>query len=203
MLRGEVITHNTRELGCGRVLCQYAKIVSKLRGILKRFVEVLAGLDMPWISDETIETLPQPSHRGKRRIAGIDLNKPRMRAALEALLSLAASPDGFTAAELASQVSRQCSPSLTPRQAAYDLGKFRAKGLVQRIPGRTRYELCEDAVRPLAALYVLREKVIHPLLSRGGHLHRGPWKYQTKIDAQYHRLQREMQHLFQLLRLAN
>lgn len=202
VLRVEVITHNTRQLKCGRVLRQYAEIVSKLRGILERFVEVLAELDMPWISDETIEELPRPSERGNRRVAGIDLNKPRMRAALEALLSLAASPDGFTAAELASHVSQQFSSTVTPRQAAYDLGKFRAKGLVQRIPGRTRYQLCADAVRPLAALYVLREKVIHPLLSRDGHLHRGPLKYQTKIDAQYHRLQREMQQLFKLLRIA-
>ena len=202
VLRVEVITHNTRQLKCGRVLRQYAEIVSKLRSILERFVGLLAELDMPWISAETIETLPRPSERGNRRVAGIDLNKPRLRAALEALLSLAASPDGFTAAELASQVSQQFSSTVTPRQAAYDLGKFRAKGLVQRIPGRTRYQLCAEAVRPLAALYVLREKVIHPLLSRDGHLHRGPLKYQTKIDAQYHRLQREMQQLFKLLRIA-
>lgn len=202
VLRVEVITHNTRELGCGRVLPQYAKIVSKLRSILERFVGLLAELDMPWISDDTIEQLPRPSQRGNRRVAGIDLNKPRMRAALQSLLSLAASPDGFTAAELASHVSQQLSSTVTPRQAAYDLGKFRAKGLLQRIPGRTRYQLCPDAVRPLAALYVLREKVIHPLLSRDGHLHRGPLKYQTKLDLQYHRLQREMQQLFKLLRIA-
>jgi hypothetical protein len=125
-----------------------------------------------------------------------------MRAALDALLSFAASHDGFAASELACHMCQQSSAPVTTRQAAYDLSKFRAKGLVQRIPGRTRYQLHGEAVRSLAALYVLREKVIHPLLSRGGYLHRGPLKYQTKIDAQYHRLQREMQQLFKLLRIA-
>lgn len=202
VLRVEAITHNTRDLKCGRVLDRYAEIVSKLRRILERFVAVLGDLDGPWIGDETIEDLPQPSARGNRRIAGIDLNKPRMRATLEALLSLAASPDGFTAADLADHAGRRFSTSLTSRQAAYDLGKFRAKGLVQRISGTIRYQLSQEAIRPLAALYVLRDKVIHPLLSRDGHLHRGPLKHQTPIDAQYHRLQREMQQLFKLLRIA-
>jgi len=106
--------------------------------------------------------------------------------------------------QLADHTGRHLSTSLTLHQAAYDLGKFRAKGLVQRVPGSIRYQLSTEAVRPLVALYVyvLRDKVIHPLLSRRGHLHRGPLKHQTPVDAQYHRLQREMQQLFKLLRLA-
>ena len=80
-----------------------------------------------------------------------------MRASLEALLSLAASPQGFTITDLAEAINPRQSPTLTVRQAAYDLSKFRAKGFVERIAGTHRYQLCTDRVCPLAALFVLRE----------------------------------------------
>ncbi|MGH3847087.1 MAG: hypothetical protein ACRDS0_37550, partial [Pseudonocardiaceae bacterium] len=38
------------------------------------------------------------------RVGGIDLNKPRIRAALTAVLALAAAPGGFTVADLAARV---------------------------------------------------------------------------------------------------
>lgn len=203
VLRLEVITHNTRALGCGRVLRQYAEIASRLRAILERFVGVLAKLEMPWIDSEQIDRLPQPSERGTRRIAGVDLSKPRMRAGLQALLSLAASPQGFTTTDLAEAVNPRQSPTLTVRQAAYDLSKFRAKGFVERIAGTHRYQLCTNRVRQLTALFILRENVIHPLISRHAQLQRGPRpKHQTPIDIQYNRLGREMQKLFKLLHIA-
>lgn len=202
VLRVEAITHNSRELRCGRVLARYADIASRLRDIVDRFTQVLGELDMPWVSDETIDRLPEPAVRGSRRVAGIDLGKPRMRVAVEALLSLAATPDGFSTSEMADAMNARQATHLTARQAAYDLSKFRAKGLVERMDGTHRYRICHDAVRPLAALYVLRHQVIHPLLSRRGHLHRGPHKHCTDIEKQYRRLQREMQTLFKLLQIA-
>jgi hypothetical protein len=48
--------------------------------------------------------LPLPAHAGSGRIAGIDLNKPRIRAALSAALALAPAPGGFTAAEFTAKV---------------------------------------------------------------------------------------------------
>ena len=45
-----------------------------------------------------------PPRPGPARIAGIDLNKPRIRAALAAALALAPAPGGFTVAEFAAKV---------------------------------------------------------------------------------------------------
>jgi hypothetical protein len=50
------------------------------------------------------------------------------------------------------------------RQAAYDLRKLRAKGLVQRIGKTRRYRVRKPAIRTLAGWFVLREKVIKPVL---------------------------------------
>ena len=78
----------------------------------------------------------------------------------------------------------------------------RSKDLVRGIPGHRRDEVSPEGLRPLVALWVRRERVIFPLLSRHGQLSRGPLKHQRTLDAQYHRLQREMQALFKLLNIA-
>ena len=170
------------------MLRQYTAIVARLREIVERFVEVLSDLEQPWIGGETVEDLSRPSDHGTRRLAGIDLTKPRMRAALACLLSLSAQPGGFTSSDLASAMSADLGMSVSNRQAAYDLRKFRGKGPVQPVAGSRRYTINTEGLRPLAALWVLREQVIFPLLSRSGHLSRGPAKHQIDLDRKYHRL---------------
>jgi hypothetical protein len=87
---------------------------------------------------EALDQLPLPSRAGATRAGGIDLNKPRIRAALAAALALAAAPHGFTTGEHAAKVRAMTGrDGYTSRQAAYDLRKFRGKGLAAK-PGRTR-----------------------------------------------------------------
>ena len=89
-----------------------------------------------------------------RRLAGIDLTKPRMQAALESLLSLSAQPDGFTVDQLASAMSVRLATEVTSRHASYDLRKFRGRNLVRGSPGHRRYEVSPEGLRPLVALWV-------------------------------------------------
>ncbi len=74
-------------------------------------------------------SLPPPTRTGSRRLAGIDLQKARMRTVTEAVLALAPKPGGFTAKELARKVNEFSGTASTysPRQAAYDLSKLRGK----------------------------------------------------------------------------
>ncbi len=53
-----------------------------------------------------LEELWTPSRVGTTKVGGIDLNKPRMRWVVEAVIALclSLSPHGFTASELARQV---------------------------------------------------------------------------------------------------
>lgn len=212
VLRFEVVAHNTKDLRCGRVLRHYAEIVARLKLILDNFVDVVSGMEAPWMPDDTWDTLSQPSQRGKNRIAGIDLNKPRMRHVTEALLSLAASPDGFTVTALAECVSQEMRRAADDgrvaaeygvRQAAYDLKKFRAKGMVERVVGSQAYRLQGNSLRTLAAVHVLRTHVILPLIRRRNHLQTGrPPKNQTTLDRHHHELQRAMRQLFQNLSIT-
>ena len=91
--------------------------------------------------------------------------------AAEAVLALSASPAGFTAADLARQVHSMSGlpeSEYGTRRAAYDIKKFRAKGMVRKIDKSRRYEAFTTGLRSLTALLVLRERVIRPLLAASG-----------------------------------
>ena len=206
VLRIEAIAHNTRALPCGRSLPNFTVMVTLLRGMVNRFLDTLQSLDTRFLSDETLERLPQPSHVGKTRVGGIDFNRLRIRRVTEALLALAASPNGFTASQLASKVCSlggQTEVEYGPRRAAYDLKKFRAKDWVRKMDSARRYEVAPQGFRALAALVVLRDKVIKPLLAAGCHLKRGRKpKSQTVLDQHYDALRTDMLGLFTALRIA-
>ena len=79
---------------------------------------------------------PLPVQTGAGRIAGIDLNRPRIRAAPSAALALAPASGGFTAAGFTAKVGNLTRHGgYATRQAGYDLRKFRAKDLADK-PGR-------------------------------------------------------------------
>jgi len=153
------------------------------------------------LPDEVLDELPLPARAGTSRIAGVDLNKPRIRAALSAALALAPAPGGFTVAEHAATV-RQITgqDGYTTRQAAYDLRKLRGKQLVDK-PGRTRrYHVPPASARTISALLTLRDHVIAPILAgiRSPRMGRKP-KIWTAADRDYETLRIGMQTLFRHL----
>ena len=92
MLRIEAIAHNTRELKCRRSVEDFPEVVLRLKSMLERFADALSCIDQCFIADDMLEDLPAASRIGKTIVGGIDLNKARMRAVLEALIALSASP---------------------------------------------------------------------------------------------------------------
>jgi hypothetical protein len=198
VLRFEATVHNTRELRCRRGIDNFPEIITRLAGITDRFATTLDCADIAFIADTTLDDLPLPSRLGATRTGGIDLNRPRIRAALSAALALAAAPHGFTVAEHAAKV-RTLTPDggYTARQAAYDLRKLRGKGLAAK-PGRTRrYHIPPEAARTIAALLALRDQVIAPILAgvRSPRMGRKPAVW-TRVDRDYETLRIGMQTLF-------
>jgi hypothetical protein len=206
VLRFEAIVHNTKTLHTGRTLDKFPAIVDRLAGMVDRFTTMLDCVDVGFLPDGILDQLPTPSQVGATRIGGIDINKPRIRAALAGVLALAVAPDGFTVADLAAKVralTGQSQTEYTVRQAAYDLRKLRGKHLVDK-PGRShRYHVPEQSARTIAALLTLRDHVIAPLLA--GVRRPGPGrppKTLTRIDRDYEHLRDGMRTLFQDLALT-
>jgi hypothetical protein len=206
VLRIEATVHNTHDLRCGRVVDRFPQIVARLQGMLERFMTTLDCVDTAFISDQTMDQLPLPSRLGKTRVGGVDLNNPRIRTALSAVLALAPSPAGFSATDFRAKVQSMTGQSdgdYTPRQAAYDLKKLRAKDLITKLGRSRRYQLSPPSMRAITALLVLREHVIAPLLAGARTPPRASkpatW---TLVDQHYQQLRLDMQPLFQELGIA-
>jgi hypothetical protein len=99
VLRFEAVVHNTRALRCGRVLDNFPTIIGKLAAMVDRFTTTLDCVDHSFIGDDLLDRLPAPTQIGATGVGGVDLNKPRIRAALSAVLALSAASGGFTVAE--------------------------------------------------------------------------------------------------------
>src|SRR5450755_2823743 len=156
--------------------------------------------------ERVLGQLPAPSKLAETRIGAIDLNRPRVRAALAAALALAVAPTGFRVAHFTAQVraiTGQTPEDYSVRQGAYDLRKLRGKQLVIK-PGRTRrYHLPEVAARTIAALLTVRDKVIAPLIAGIRTPRQGrPPKNWTTIDRDYETLRRDMKTLFNDLAIS-
>jgi hypothetical protein len=198
VLRFEATVHNTKELRCRRGLDNFPEIITRLAGMADRFATALDCADISFLADGILDELPLPSRLGATRAGGIDLNKPRIRAALSAALALAAAPRGFTIAEHAAKVATMTGHAgYTIRQGAYDLRKLRGKGLADK-PGRSRrYHIPPEAARTIAALLALRDQVIAPIIAgvRSPRRGRKPAHW-TAIDRDYETLRTGMQTLF-------
>ena len=206
VLRFEAIVHNTKELRCGRLLERFPQIIARLQQILEQFLNNLYCMDASFISGQTLDQLATPSQLGKTRIGGMDVNKPRTRAVLSAVLALACAPAGFTTGQLANTV-RSMLPatdsSYDPRRAAYDLRKLRGKELLRKVPDSRRYFIPQQALRTIAALVILREKIFRPILAGVGKpkMGRKP-KNWSSIDEHYEAVRQDMFTLMEDLRIA-
>jgi hypothetical protein len=206
VLRVEVKVLNTAGLGCGKGLGKLGEQLGCVQGMLERFLASLQAAHVAFLDAGQFERWAEPSQRGNRRLAGLDLNKARNRTVVAALSGLATRPEGFTTAEVAQAVRGRTGweeAQYPTRRAAYDLAKVRGKGLVERVPGRRRYECRPEQLRVLCGYVVLREQVIKPVLAGLAHreLPPPPPKLST-LDQHYLTLRAELQRTCHTLGLA-
>ena len=100
-------------------------------------------------------------------------------------------------------LSKQNESEYGARRAAYDLKKLRGKKIVRRIGQTRRYESIPKGLRAMAALVVLRNKAIKPLLAAAQKLRpsRGA-QNPTTLDTHYDTIRTAMQGVFQELGLV-
>ncbi len=91
-------------------------MLAELQRMVIDFFNAIQAAHRSYLPEGVLDALVQPTQRGARRLAGVDLQKPRMWAMSKAVLDLALKPGGFTAAEVAAKVGellpasvRECS----------------------------------------------------------------------------------------------
>ena len=202
VLRFEAIVHNTKALRCGRVLDNFPTIIGRLAGMVDRFTTTLDCVDTTFIADGLLDRLPAPAQIGATRVGGVDLNKPRIRAALAAVLALSADIGRVHRRRVHRQGPRddrqhrlhhpasRLRPAQTPRQTAGHQTRPDPP-----LPPRTR-----STAGTIAALLTLREHVIAPILAgvRSPRMGRKPITW-TSVDRDYEKIRIDMQTLFQHL----
>jgi hypothetical protein len=205
VLRVEVVVHNTKDLRCGKVLDKLPVMLERMDGMLVRFLDTVRFAHASFLDEGAFEQWCEPTTRGTRRLAGIDLNKARNRSVVDAVVGLATKPEGFTLAELAETVRQRTgwkAETYSTRHAAYDLAKLRGKQLVQRRARSRRYEAEPGGVRTMCAYLLLREKVIKPLLACVVRPCSPPPDPLTPMDQHYIVLREELQRAFATIGLA-
>jgi hypothetical protein len=119
-------------------------------------------------------------------------------------VSLALTPGGFTVSDLAAKVRAILKvTTYQARHASYDLKKFRAKQWIRKIGNSRRYQASANGLQTMAALLILREKLIKSVFAGAGNPKPGPKpKHLSPIDVLYQTIQMAMYNLFQLLGMA-
>ncbi len=167
VLRIECISANTSHLGVGRSLERFPRMVAALRASTVAFLNQLHAADQAFLDYGTLDTLRQSTTRGSRRIPGLDLDKPRCRALLHAVTTLAPAAEGFTNAALRAAVQGALPAQMLygPRAASYDLARLVTKGIIDRVPRTRRYVLTPIGLRTAVGLLTLRCRLLEPILS--------------------------------------
>jgi hypothetical protein len=206
VLRVEVKVLNTVALRVGKVLEKLPEILRVLQELLIRFLSVVQAAHISFLDAGDFENWAQPTQRGNRRLAGLDLNKARNRAVVETVVALATVPGGFSTSQLAQGVRERLGCTLEEyphRRAAYDLAKVRGKGLVERVQGRRCYQSQPRQLRILCAYVLLRDHVLKPLLAGAAQKQqREPPRHIAPIDQHYMTLCHHMNQTLELLGLA-
>jgi hypothetical protein len=205
VLRCEAVAHNVKNLKCGTGADKWSILLERLQQMLHEFMNTLQAAHVAFLDDGALEDMAQPSRRGNRRLAGLDMNKARIRGVADAILALSSRPDGFTAEHLVEQMqARQGEQSdYGKRQAVYDLAKFIAKGLVSHTPRSRCYQIRPNSIRALAAYLIIRERVLKPILAGVGCKHQGrPLKNIDPLDQHYLNLRSELFETLETLGIA-
>jgi hypothetical protein len=205
VLRIEAITHNARDLHMGTRLARLPDLIERLQTMLENFLHVVRCVDVACLDERTWESLPVPSQVGQARVAGVDMNKPRLRAVMQAVLALAVLPQRWGSAAVAAKVCEitgWSAEKYQARHASYDLKKLRGKKLIAKA-GPRYYEASAHGLKTIAALAILHDKVLKPVLAKATNpkARRQPASC-GPIEQRYAAVQEQMASLFEALGLA-
>jgi len=168
LLRTEYCVNNTYDVGVQRSLRNLILLRHRLADINRRYNEWLYSIYLSLVDDGALEALSETTVVGMRRIPGIKIANRRLMAVVQSVPHFCNVAAGFTAQSLREQAvaTNHCpGKEYALSQVRYDLGKLRAKGLIEKVPGQNRYRLTCVGLNTCALLTKLRSRFFGPLLS--------------------------------------
>src|SRR6266705_3451720 len=166
ILRTETCSNDTRHFGIGRRLDNLPLLGERLATTNERCLALQAELLASTVDTGHLAALAEPTVVGQRRIPGLKLHDDRVIRVLETLLHPAAFAADWTTRELHTRIlvrHHLADSDYRLSQLRYDLGKLRAKGLVERVGKSRRYRLPPLGLKLGVLLVKLRMRLLGPL----------------------------------------
>jgi hypothetical protein len=151
LLRTETTCHRLNDLSLRKDIRHLARIRQVFAQSNDRYLQAQQDVLASYVDRGQLEQLRQPtvSPTG-RRTPGLRLDDTRLLAVWQALTAMVhlVGNGTFRTKDLLDSVQRTLNrPDYKLNQLRYDLGKLRAKGLVQRVPGTQQYCLTAEGYR--------------------------------------------------------
>src|SRR5215471_4293641 len=199
ILRTETCSNDTYHFGIGRRLENLPLLHDKLAAINNRCLDEQAELLASAVDTGQLAALAKPTLIGQRRVPGLKLHDDRVIRMLESLLQPGGFVRNWTARELHTRViarHRLTDDDYRLSQLRYDLGKLRAKGLVERIGKSRRYCLTPTGLKLGVLLVKLRLRLLGPLISLIRQPNTNPAvRRSNSVDAAYREVDAALDHL--------
>lgn len=169
-LRTETTINDTYDFGIGRRLHNLAALRQVGFAANRRLLDVQRTSHDPAIGSDRLAEVSGPVIVDQdRKAPGLRFGDPRVHALLVVLLSFRLVVEGFTNAQMRSQVADLLGvASLSVGQMTYDLRRLRLHGIIERIPHTFRYRLTGYGLEVATAYTLAHDRVLRPATSQLG-----------------------------------
>ncbi len=165
-LRIETVINSPKDLRCNRRLENLPELQAKARAINARLLETeTAGQDTALVSP-VIERITRPTVTdGGRKAPALRFGDLRVQALAGATAAMLFTVTGITNKTLRGLMTGLLHRPYSMNQASYDLSRLARNGLIERVPGRNRYDLTRDGL--LFACFYTRvyDHILRPLMA--------------------------------------
>jgi len=202
-LRVEVCVNRMKDLGLNKGLENLERLRRKLADITGRFAGFEAQSLNVHVDFPLFQRMALPVTSGKTKIAGIKIHDTRMLRLMEVLLHAGTQLNGWRSADIHQTILTAfgLSPtSYTLTQLRYDMRKMKAHGLLERIGRSYRYRLTAKGTKAALMFILFHKRICGPLAnSLFQHRPDKTLKPDSKIEAAYHKADRAIQQVLDLL----
>ncbi len=149
-LRTELTVHNPRDFGLGRSLANLPALRELGFQTNRRVLRVQTTSQDFAMSEELFREVTGPRRVGDQRASALRFGDPKVQALLGVLVMFRLLPCGFRSRDLREHIAPLLGddPSQwTQGRLTYQLRRLRLHGLIERVPGSTRYTVTERGIK--------------------------------------------------------
>jgi hypothetical protein len=165
ILRNECVCNDPTRFGVGKLLTNFSELRARMTATLTRFLQMQHAVLDSTLDRGQLAALAKTSELGRSRVPGIRLENERILQVLHVASRIGSDPRGFSATQLRELVASRSGQPYTASQAAYDLRKLRAKGIVAQMPKTRRYALTALGARLVPTLHKIHTLFLAPTLA--------------------------------------